>query len=376
MRLLIGDDGVPGQGQALDAGEEGAGEALDLLQAREGDVGMNGLPSALGVDDLIRLQQAAVHHGLGLLHEVGRDLQALALQVVEGRQVRDPVHVHEGDVVPILFVILEAGQVLEIEDGGEGDVLAHHVPEVGQGEQAVQADLMDAPPRQGRPVVEPGAVIDLQLLHPGHPLQPGKGGEVGAIVQDQPSGIGLVQPLQGADAVEQQLVGHMGEQGHVQPLALVAPAAPVPQLEVSDRGVLDIGQGAAVPIRDVEIAVFFDGGQALPVRHLRDAEGKVFLVLDIPEEVHVVDVGPVQLQVPELGELSHRRQISQGEAFVHAQGLESRAAREGGDVRQVPQAHRKDLPQLPMVLQAAEGTQGVHVMEAQPFQRPAARQEG
>ena len=176
--------------------------------------------------------------------------------------------------------------------------------------------------------------------------------------------------------MEQQLVGHMGEQGHVQPLAMVAVTAPVPQLEVSDRGVLDIGQGAAVPVRDVEIAVFFDGGQAFPVRHLRDAEGEVFLALDIPEEVHVVDVGPIQLQVPELGELGHRRQVSQGEALVHGQGFESRAAREGGDVRQVPQIPGVDLPQLPMVLQAAEGTQGVHVMEAQPFQRPAARQEG
>ena len=137
--------------------------------------------------------------------------------------------------------------------------------------------------------------------------------------------------------MEPQLVGHLREPGHVQSLALVAPAAPVVQLKVGHRGVFDIGQGAAVPVGDVEEAVFLDGGEALPVGHLRDAEGEVFLVLDIPEEVHVVELGTVDLQVPELGQLHHRGDIPQGEDLVHMQGPQRFTASQGGDIRQALQ---------------------------------------
>ena len=123
--------------------------------------------------------------------------------------------------------------------------------------------------------------------------------------------------------MEFQLVGHLGEPGQIQPFASVGSAASVPQLKIGHRGVLDIGQGTAVSVRDVEKTVFPDGGEPLPVVHLRDAEGEVFLVPDVPEKVHVVDVRAVDLKIPELGELDHLSDVPQGKDFVHDQLLQS-----------------------------------------------------
>ena len=193
--ILVRHDGVAGQGQDRDAAQQGAGQGVDLLQAHELHVGLDGLPPALRVRDLIVVQQAAVHHGLGLLLQMGRYPEPAAVEVIEGAEIRDPVYVHEADTVPFMPVFGEAVQVPEIVDGGEGHVPHRDLPKIGQGEQGLQIDLVQPLAVQSRPVREPGAVAHLHTHQPVHALHPGEGSEIGAVVHDQPPHLGLVQPL-------------------------------------------------------------------------------------------------------------------------------------------------------------------------------------